>query len=74
MIGMGSDKKIGTLLLALGGGLKPKPAEDPASSVVTICAQRVLEAISSGDADMLIKELPKLLAVLPSAEFNDDEE
>lgn len=74
MIGMGSDKKIGTLLLAIGGGLKPKEESDPYSDVVKICAERVMEAIKAGDAEMLIKELPKLISVLPSPEFESESE
>ena len=76
MIGMGSDKKVGALLLAIGGGLKPKegPKSDPYSDIVTLCAERVMEAFKQGDAQMLIRELPKLLAVLPSPEFEEDEE
>jgi hypothetical protein len=75
MIGMGSDKKIGSLLLAIGGGLKPDAEKsDPYRDVVKICAERVLEAFKSGDAEMLIKELPKLLSVLPSPEFESEEE
>lgn len=73
MIGMGSDKKIGTLLLAIGGGLKPKEESDPYADIVNICAERVLEAIKMGDAKMLIKELPKLMSVLPSPEFEAEE-
>jgi hypothetical protein len=75
MIGMGSDKKVGTLLLAIGGGLKAdKEKSDPYRDVVMICAERVMEAIKAGDAEMLIKELPKLMSVLPSPEFESEEE
>jgi hypothetical protein len=75
MIGMGSDKKVGSLLLAIGGGLKAdsKPS-DPYRDVVMICAERVIEALKAGDAEMLIKELPKLLSVLPSPEFESESE
>jgi hypothetical protein len=74
MIGMGNDKKVGTLLLAIGGGLKPKvEKEDPAASIVNICAERVMECIKEGDVQGFIKELPKLLAILPSAEFGEEE-
>lgn len=74
MMGMGSEKKVGSLLLAISGGLKPEKKEDPYGDVVNICAERVIEAFKAGDAQMLIKELPKLLAVLPSAEFESEEE
>ena len=76
MMGMGSDKKVGSLLIAIGGGLKPKaePKSDPYADIVTLCAERVIDAFKAGDAQMLIKELPKLLAVLPSAEFESEDE
>lgn len=74
MIGMGSDKKVGSLLLAISGGIKSnKEQSDPYRDVVMICAERVMEAIKAGDAEMLIKELPKLLSVLPSPEFEESE-
>lgn len=75
MIGMGSDKKVGSLLIAIGGGLKPKdgPKKDPYGDIVTLCAERVIECFKNGDAEGLIKELPKLLSVLPSPEFGESE-
>ena len=75
MIGMGSEKKVGTLLLALGGGLKADAKkEDPYSDMVVLQAERVLECIKSGDAQAFLKELPRLLNVLPSAEMEDSYE
>jgi hypothetical protein len=74
MIGMGSDKNVGTLLLAIGGGLKAKEKEDPSASIVNICAERVMQCIKEGDTEGFIKELPKLLAILPSPEFDESEE
>lgn len=75
MIGMGNDKKVGSLLLAISGGMKPEgKKQDPYQEIVSLCAERVIEAIKSGDAEMLIKELPKLLNVLPSPEFEMEDE
>lgn len=74
MMGMGSEKKIGSMLLALSGGLKPEKKADPYSELIVLQAERVLEAIKSGDAQMFIKELPRLLNVLPSAEMSDEYE
>lgn len=74
MIGMGSEKKIGTMLLALGGGVKSEAKADPYSDLVMLQAERVLEAIKSGDANAFLKELPRLLNVLPSAEMSDEYE
>lgn len=75
MIGMGDDdKSIGTLLLAIGGKKEEKPKEDPYDSVLTICAERFVEAVKAGDVEAVIKELPKLIAVLPSPEFGESEE
>lgn len=76
MMGMGSDKKMGSLLLAIGGGLKAEPKEksDPYADIVQLCAERVMEAIKAGDAKALIAELPKLIAVLPSPEFESESE
>jgi hypothetical protein len=75
MMGMGSDKKVGSLLIALSGGMKAKEGpKDPYSDIVSICAERVIEAFKANDPEMLIKELPKLLAVLPSPEFESEDE
>lgn len=73
MIGMGSEKKVGTMLLALSGSMKKdEPKSDPYSDLVVLQAERVLEAIKSGDANAFLKELPRLLNVLPSAEMSDE--
>lgn len=75
MMGMGSDKrKIGAMILALAPKEKPEPAEDEYAMMVKMTASKVIEAIKSGDAEMLIKELPKLLNNLPQpeVEFEDD--
>lgn len=69
MIGMGSDKrKIGAMILALSPKKETEPAEDEYSAMVKLTAERVIAAFKAGDAEMLIKELPKLLNCLPSPE------
>lgn len=75
MMGMSDDKNVGTLLLAIGGGIKPKESEkeDASESVLSICAERVMECIKAGDTEGFIKELPKLLALLPSPDFSNSE-
>jgi hypothetical protein len=75
MMGMGSDKrKIGAMILALAPKKNAEPAKDEYAEMVKMTASKVIEAIKSGDAEMLIKELPKLLNNLPQpeVEFEDD--
>lgn len=75
MMGMGSDKrKIGAMILALAPKEKPEPARDEFAEMVKMTAEKVIEAIKSGDAEMLIQELPKLLNNLPQpeVEFEND--
>jgi len=77
MMGMGSEERnVGSLILALKDGLKPSKAsaEDESAEMLKMTAERVIRAIKENDAEMLCKELPKLINNLPSAEaeFEND--
>lgn len=74
MMGMGSDKGIGAILLKMGPAKeKEKEVEVSKEDMLDLCGKRLIECAKEGDAMGLMMELKKAINLLQGMDEEYDD-
>lgn len=72
MMGMGSDKGIGAILLKMGPA-KEKEVEVSKEDMLDLCGKRLIECAKEGDSMGLMMELKKAMSLIQDMSEDYDE-
>lgn len=72
MMGMGSEKGLGAILLAMGPKEEKPEAELSEKDMLDLCGKRLIECAKEGDSMGLMMELKKAMSLLQNIERDDD--